>query len=217
VIPGTAGSNPAGLPIFKEFNMEIEKQYSHIQNFPADYSWTDDMNCHCVVSDLDEQQKRKFKMYVGLSGKRWFVADQPNVADHIYCSDGEHGQGFNGRTLKFDLVGGSTFSVKGPLHSNAGAFYADTAIDFRNKCSTFGVIGRSRRYGNMGLSPITIHGVLYLDKKWTLGEFERIEKKAQAIANEIGEPVVYFTKSKGGSHNGQTRPNNTEQPVDSQG
>ena len=173
-------------------------------------NWTDERSAGMICGSA-EAERRTYKKIVGTSGRTWLVAVQPNEADNIYVSGGKNSQGYAGRTLTFKLENGSTMKLQGPWHSNSAALFADTNYDIRDKYLTFGVIGLDRSYGpGPGLNPVTIKDVLYKDECWTLGTFDRIEVLAQKAANEIGKPVVRFTKSKGGTSCGFTKPKTSE-------
>ena len=171
--------------------------------------WTDNYDGRTLCGS-EEAEKRTYKKYIGKSGRIWLVACQENEADNIYVSGGKHSQGFGGRTLTFDLEGGGAIELQGPWHSNSVALLKDTGVDVTNKHFTFGVIGQDIRYGSHGLHPVTIINVLHKDEKWTLGEFNRIEKLAQEIANELQLRICYFQKSKGGSSCGPIKPEKAE-------
>jgi len=173
--------------------------------------WTDENYSNAMIASSGEVADRVFKKLVGKSGKIWMVAMQDNPADNIYVSGGKHSQGMAGRTLEFKHADGSATNIQGPWHTNADALFRDTDYDVRHMCLTFGCIGLSREYGKgPGLGPVTIHDVLHVDACWTLGEYERIDKIAQAIANERGVTVVRFIKSKGGSCCGPVKPKTAE-------
>jgi hypothetical protein len=72
---------------------------------------------------------RKYKMLTGKSGKRWFIAIQPNEGDNVYCEGGPGSDGFGGREIAFTLDSGEVVKVIGPWHSNSGALLADTGYD----------------------------------------------------------------------------------------
>lgn len=174
--------------------------------------WVDGDKCAMICGAADAE-KRTYKIYMGKSGRTWLVAIQENQADNIYVSGGKHSQGYGGRTLTFHLEpGGGKAALVGPWHSNSGALLADTGIDVTDRYLTFGVIGLGREYGTvgMGLHPITIKDVVLKDTEWTLGTYDRIEVLAQELANELGTSVVYFVKSKGGTHSGFTKPKTAE-------
>ncbi len=52
--------------------------------------------------------------------------------------------------------------------------------------------------------------VLYQDKDWTVGYFDRIEDMAQNMANELGKKVVFYSQSQCGSTQSSKYPNNKE-------
>ena len=181
-------------------------------------NWTDERSAGMICGSA-EAERRTYKKIVGTSGRIWLVAVQENEADNIYVAanaeenlGGYKGfRGYGGRTLTFTLEDGSTLELQGPWHSNSAALFADTEYDVRDKYLTFGVIGLDRSYGpGPGLNPVTIKDVLYKDECWTLGTFDRIEILAQHYANLLDKPVVRFTKSKGGTSCGFTKPETSE-------
>ncbi len=173
--------------------------------------WTNEP--YSMTCGSAEAEARKYKKIIGKLGKTWLVALQDNPADNVYVSGGPNSDGFAGRTLSFELDDGETVQLKGPWHSNSIALFEDAGYDVRNMHLTFGVIGLGREYkkerGCCG--PVTITGVMYKDKNWTLGAFDRITKMAQVIANELNLTVMCFQKSKGGSSCGLVRPDDSEE------
>ncbi len=176
--------------------------------------WTDEGSCHVVVSDIDEAQKRKYNRYIDATDRIWLVADQENAADNIYCSDGKHSTGMEGRVIEFDLVDGSTVDIQGPRHSNSSALFAATGIDVRDKYSTFVVIALDMEY-RVSISRPTMIDVQHLDKNWTIGEYERGDKLAQQIANKLNKTVYRYIKSKGGCTSGPIKPTNIQTTTNS--
>lgn len=167
-------------------------------------NWTDES--YRMICGSAEAEKRAYKKLIGKSGKTWLVAVQDNPADNVYVSGGKGSQGFAGRTLEFELEDGSIEKLVGPWHSNSDALFADTGYDVRDKYLTFGVIGLGREHRNGCGGGVTITDVLYQDKDWVLGTFDRVEKIAQKLANELGKTVMKFSKSRGGSSCGQVKP-----------
>lgn len=177
-------------------------------------NWTNEP--YKMICGSADAEKRVYKKLIGKSGRIWLIAVQDNPADNIYVSansaenkPGYRGfRGFAGRTLTFELEDGTTLDLQGPWATNSDALFNDTNYDVRDKYLTFGVIGLGRKYEHgMG---VTITDVLYRDKDWVIGEFNRVEKIAQKIANELGKTVMKFSKSRGGSSCGQVSPDKAD-------
>jgi hypothetical protein len=158
-----------------------------------------------MICGSHEAEVRKYKMYVGKSGRRWLVAIQPNEADNIYVEGGPNSDGFAGRTLDFTLENGEVVSLKGPWHTNSGSLFADTGVDIRDKNLTFVVIGLDRTYTDKGYRTI-IKDVIYKDEKPTIGEYYRGTKLAMSLAKKLNKPVMCYSKSAEGSSSGFVYP-----------
>jgi hypothetical protein len=156
-----------------------------------------------------EAEFRKYKMYIGKSGKRWLVAIQPNEADDIYVEGGPNSDGFAGRTLNFILESAEVVSLKGPWHTRADSLFQDTEIDLREKYLTFVVIGLDRGCTDVGYRTI-IKDVIYKDEKPTIGEYYRGTKIAMKLAKELNKPVMCYSKSTGGSYSGLVYPDQVD-------
>jgi hypothetical protein len=156
-----------------------------------------------------EAEIRKYKMYIGKSGKRRLVAIQPNEADDIYVEGGPNSDGFAGRTLNFILESAEVVSLKGPWHTRADSLFQDTEIDLREKYLTFVVIGLDRGCTDVGYRTI-IKDVIYKDEKPTIGEYYRGTKIAMKLAKELNKPVMCYSKSTGGSYSGLVYPDQVD-------
>jgi len=160
-----------------------------------------------MICGQHEAQERKYKKLIGKSGRIWLVAVQDNPADNIYVSadsqENEPGyrgfRGYAGATLKFGLEDGATECLTGPWHTNCKDLFSDTGYDIRDKHLTFGAVSRKREKG-------WLIDVLYIDKDWTLGAFERIHKIAQEFADKLNCEVYYYQESQGGSSCGPVKP-----------
>lgn len=150
-----------------------------------------------------EAESRRYHKYVGKSDKIWLVADQEDAGSNVYVEGGPNSDGFGGRTLTFLLVDGTELKLKGPWHANSQALFEDTSVDVRNKYRTFVVISRRREYIE-GLTVMV--DVLYRDEEAQIGSFHRGDLLARAWAKEIGAPVFCYSESRGGSSNGQVKP-----------
>jgi len=163
-------------------------------------------------SGVHDANRRSYKKVIGKSGRIWLYAVQPNSADNIYVSAspnelqaGYNGfQGFGGQVLKFRLDDESFIELKAPWKSNADSLLEDTGVDLRDKFVTFGVVGRDCSVTANGRE--IIRDIVYIDELITIGEFDRIEKIAQQIANELHKSVAYYSRSHGGSTQGWKAP-----------
>jgi hypothetical protein len=153
-----------------------------------------------------EAEIRKYKMYMGKSGRRWLVAIQPNEADDIYVEGGPNSNGFAGRTLNFTLEGGEVVSLKGPWHSSSGSLFGDTGVDIRDKHLTFTVIGLDRTHTEDRSYRTIIKDIIYQDKEPVIGEYYRGTKIAMKLAKELNKPVMCYSKSTGGGSSGLVYP-----------
>jgi hypothetical protein len=147
--------------------------------------------------------KPTFEKHVGISGKTWLipaVTRLPNRGDHIYVTayvdPDKFGSGFGGRTLHMPLITGGEFALNGGWHANSRALLEDTGIDCTKQHLTYGAVGVHR------IEYMTIYGVIWQDTAPQIGEFTRVEKKAQEIANERNETVIYSVISLGGGSSG---------------
>src|SRR5438477_12887967 len=116
-----------------------------------------------------EAEKHTYETHVGKSGIKWYVTnDVDNQADHIYCTDSDDwdmvGQGFGGRSILMTLSDGTEEELHGGWHSNAEAFFQDTAIDIRDRHRTFVVIAQRR-------DAEYLYDVVYADKEPQVTEF----------------------------------------------
>jgi hypothetical protein len=152
-----------------------------------------------MISASHEAEIRKFHKYTGKTWT-WYVADQPNAADNIYCWRPGPSEGFGGRVISFTLINGEIDGVAGPWHSNSNGLFLDTGIDIRNKHLTFGVIGQEYNNGQ-------IINVIHQDEDWVIGTFVRIHDLAKQLAKERSEILYYYQVTAGGSSRGRVLPN----------
>ena len=158
-----------------------------------------------MISGMAEAEARKYIPIITEDGCLWLVADQPNMADHVYyCAFDPKSQGFGGSTLTFQLVDGDSIDLQGPWHGNADSLFEDTGIDIRDTRLTYVVIARERTHDEHWRS--VLKDILYEDKEPTMGIFHRGEVIAKEIANGIGHPVILYSESQGGSSEGPVRP-----------
>ena len=159
-----------------------------------------------MICGSADAEKQTYKMIVGKSGLRWLVAIQPNEGDHIYVEGKPNSDGFAGRTLSFNLESGEVINLTGPWKSNSDSLLQDTGYDATYRHGTIGVVALKVENGKHYNDPNTYSEVLYADKDWTLGEYDRILKIAQQFANQKGLPVAYAMKSYGGGSSGWMQP-----------
>ena len=163
-----------------------------------------------------EAEQRKYRKINGKHGSIWLVAVQDNPASNIYYWSPGKSDGFAGRTLRFELEDGSHLDLQGPWHSNAEDLFTTTGVDVRDKYLTFGIIAKSSEHktiknpGYLNSYVTVFKDVLYQDKDWTVGYFDRIEDMAQNMANELGKKVVFYSQSQCGSTQSSKYPNNKE-------
>jgi hypothetical protein len=142
----------------------------------------------------------------------WFYTlEDYDPAGHIYVhhTDRLDSQGFGGRCIEFKIAKtGESYLAQGPWHSNADALYDGTGVDLREMHLTFVCIAKGRRWTRNGQTVLT--DVLYIDKRPTLGLFERGRLLAQKMANELGHPVCCYSESGGGSSEGFEYPTGTK-------
>jgi len=154
-----------------------------------------------------EAESRVYHKVEGKNGRTWLYADQENAGDNVYVSGGPNSDGFGGRTLTFQLVGGGEIQLKGPWHSNSGALKADTGVDVTNQHRTWGVISRKKeRIKSTNFMSGKFVDVCHIDQEPVVGEYNRIMDLAQVFADVFGEPVYYYSQSQGGSSSGQIKP-----------
>lgn len=157
-----------------------------------------------MKSGVHEASIRKYKLFMGKSGKRWVVADQPNAADNIYVDGGVGSQGFAGRTMSFTLVDNTVVDFIGPWKTMAEGLYEDTGYDVRNTYTIQGIISLDRKIGSFGNEEYS--NILHYDESPQLGSFERIGLLAQKLANEHGKNVWYAYRSEGGGMSSWCKP-----------
>lgn len=152
-------------------------------------------------------QEATYKVVKG-SGKNIWLVPTNNDPSLIHVDmQNPNSDGYGGRVLRFPLEDGMVHEAKGPWNSNADALYRETGIDLRDKHKTYGIIAFGRE--NSDGPHWMIHDyidVVHLDSEPTLGEFGRIEKMAQKIANESGRRVFYQVKTAGGGSAGSKDP-----------
>jgi len=139
----------------------------------------------------------------------WLIADTLEPADKIYVGYpyDTKSEGFAGRWLTFKLTNGEEIKLQGPWHSNSDSLYKSTGYDIRDRYKTFVVIGKKIYYGGYGKDEMS--DIVYIDKQPTIGYYNRGDKLAKELANELKEPVYLHCKSNGGSHSCWVYPDGT--------
>jgi hypothetical protein len=160
-----------------------------------------------MISGQAEAQIRTYEMYVGKSGRAWFVPYlQTDKADNIYVTDSadwlKRGNGFGGTTLRLNLKDGSDFALRGGWHSNAEGLLEDTGVDVTDTHLTYGAVGLSR----VENAYMTIGDLIYKDEEPTMGKYNRIRTIAVEYANEHNVTVYYCVQSTGGGSCGPIKP-----------
>lgn len=155
-----------------------------------------------MISGYAEQTKREYRMFVGKSGLRWLVANQPNEGDNVYVEGGPGSNGFGGATLTFKLIDGGEVNLRGPWHSNSSDLFLDTGHDARAKHLTYGIIAEKRERVPYRWDLNYYDGVIHKDEEPTLGTYSRIETAAREWSNRNKKDCYYEFVSKGGSSAG---------------
>ena len=162
---------------------------------------------------ISGQHDAVIRVYKKIPSKKegyfYFVANQENEADNIYCGyeadkGHPHSDGMGGATMEVECVDGSVVKIQGPWHTNPGDLLVNTGYDCRDKSFTRGIIARERTLVK-GSWEYDYDKVIHYDEKATLGEYSRIEKMAQAHTDATGEVVFYAFVSRGGGSAGSTR------------
>lgn len=131
-------------------------------------------------------------------------ASQPieNWADHVYWGTTDptsKSQGFGGATITFDLRYGGQITLKGPWHSNAESLREITGHDITDRHYTRGVIALVRETGKRFMD-YTYRDCYHLDEQWVLGQYYRVNKIAEQLAEELQQTLFVYIESTGGSH-----------------
>ena len=144
--------------------------------------------------------------YLHLDGKFPWIIPTNGEPSEIHSHNAPH-TGYGGRVLFFPLdEEDKLYKAKGPWHRNADDLFAATGIDLRNNHLTLGIVALERRSVKHKGMANDYRGILHLDENEIRGEFDRIPKLAQKIANERGEDVVYQVITAGGGRLGTKKP-----------
>lgn len=166
-----------------------------------------------MFSGAAEAAKFIYRKLVDPQGHVWlYPVNSETPAEQVYFHDPKDlkSDGYGGSTLHFLLEDGTVYDAKGPWHSSADGMWAATGVDIRATYRTYGCVALKRVYeGHVQ----TFHGVLHADTSPVIGEFDRLEKIAQAHADRLGHPVAYYSKSKGGSSSGYKIPSGKGQAI----
>jgi hypothetical protein len=158
-----------------------------------------------MISASADAECRRYKMLTGKSGRRWFIACQPNEGDNVYVEDLDpNSQGFAGRTLTFTLESGQQVDLKGPWKTTGGLL-KDTGYDVSQKYQSFGLVALNVEWqpgGYIGKYTEIIHR----DLEPAIGAFDRIESIAQEYADAHHVQVFFAVITGGGGHSGSRCP-----------
>jgi len=173
----------------------LPKDFQHPELPPAPTSiLAGGRHNRCKPVTFDVHQK-----LTGKSGATWIIpASGRFPASDIHCRDAkrEHSEGYYGSTLTWTLEDGSTCSLQGPWHSNAGALYDDTGVDLRECHQTWCAVSRNVRFMRSGA--IELIDPIYADEEVQESSFSRGDQIGQRIADERREPVYLVRESGGG-------------------
>lgn len=156
-----------------------------------------------IKSGIAEAGEHRYHC-VTRGSEHWLYADSENQGDNCYhgFSDPKRGgDGFCGRAMKFTLVDGSELTLYGP-YKCAERYLHEVGVNLSDKHKTRGVVALDAGPyfdGGAYFHQRTYSRLLHLDTEWVLGEFERVEKIAQRLADERGEPVYCYYETQGGS------------------
>ena len=161
-----------------------------------------DLPIVCAQTEAVEPIYRKI---IGKSGCTWLVPIGKFAADNIQVSDGKPGNGYYGHTMVFNLEDGSTAEFIGLWHTNSDALFKDTGLDIRNKHATKVIIAEVAEYAKGDHRP-TLSGIVYEDKDFEEGTFNRGTDLAEIFADKLNKPVYYYVMTGGGAHSGWKSP-----------
>lgn len=141
----------------------------------------------------------------------WYVPANGDTTPILYHNRRDvNSRGFGGRTLKIRVVNHldpdaadaiQEVDLQGPWSGNSAALFEQTGLDYTQMYLTWGCIGKKRSYqGNAGgASRTVIEDLVYFDDQPTRGPFNRIERLAKQLSDEMGVPLAYWETSYGGS------------------
>jgi hypothetical protein len=157
----------------------------------------------------DDDPHYTYRIVQGHSGNTWLIptnTDYPAENVHVDQHD-PRSRGYAGGMLSFPLEDGTTYSAKGPWHSNAESLYNDTGVDIRATYRTYGCVALKMRYDNRGNG--IFEELIYVNREPTIGPFDRITDIAQTEADKRGHPIAACSISRGGGMMGYEYPNGT--------
>lgn len=141
----------------------------------------------------------------------WGVKGFPNVADGIHTDypDDKRSLGYGGSTVEFMLVDGTTYTAKGPWHSNSMGLYERTGVNVSDLHLTQVTI--SLDAGEAFMQPG--NDVVYAESEPVLGPFMRGERIAQQLADVLDKPLYCVSKSTGGGSARWHKPGDVLHPM----
>lgn len=149
----------------------------------------------CASAQVEE---RRWKCIPGKTGNWLVPINEKEPAAHVHFHDptDAHSDGYAGRTLQFVLEDGTSYSAKGPWHSNADALFKDTGIDLRDQRLSFVVL--SKGIGSNQKYQTVMEDVVYIDTEPMLGRFDRWKE----LVPKYPEANYMYSQTSGGSVSG---------------
>jgi hypothetical protein len=170
----------------------FDQQLQQLEEFP-DYFHVSEWERGPSFISGDPARDVRFHMVMGKSGRRHLYKENldPN---YIFVEGGPDSNGCGGRTLDFSMVDDTIVSLKGPWGSNADYLFEDTGVDLRLRYETQGVIALKSEGKNWNEYVFT--NIIYYEKDFCLGSYDRILDLAQEKANELKQTVHFRERSK---------------------
>jgi hypothetical protein len=164
-----------------------------------------------MICGSAEAENHIYKKIVDDNGCVWlYPVNNDHPGDNVYFHDPKDlkSQGFAGRVICFPLEDGTFYHAKGPWHSNSQSMKNHTNIDITDKHKTFGLVALKKDHKDKDNYSLfgTFDDIIYQDDQPQIGEYSRIQKLAQSLANELGIDVYYYTESLGGGSSGPVHP-----------
>lgn len=152
-----------------------------------------------TISGIGNAESKKYRKVLSKDGTIYLIAVGKFAADNIYVDGGPGSRGFAGATLEFPLEDGTVIKLKGPWHTNADDLLKHTGVDIRDKHSTRVTIALET---NQGWPTTIVKEILYDDKEFVEGFFDRGTNMAKEFVRKLGKPVFYHVETGGGAHSG---------------